>query len=515
MAARQDQFSYFHVFFSLSALIAVCVAVYGGLWLFDFGLSGPTPFALFTDSKAVSTLSNLGEVTVATLGVALTVITIIVELASNRYTPRITELFIRDPINVLVLGFFVCTAVIVLWVEMSLYDTHYPRAMAIVAIGAMTASQLALLPYFAYVFDFLLPERVVNRIQQASSNAIARVGRRGVGAIDQARHEVIDAIEQLGEIALNSVDSKDKGITIAALNALTDLGEANQREKGGLPPAWFDPSVLVEMDQDFVAMHPDVVRGLEVRRTWVEMKVFRQFQGVYEESLIKMRDISHLVAIRSRRLAVVAAQAGDWDGFRLALRFLNTYMRAALNAKDQKSAYNLMNEFRLLAESMVALGREAEVVEIAERCKFYGQLAFKMKQPFLLETAAYDLCALLERTGDAPVHGALLTVFLDVDRAPDEDLSQEASLRGVRKAQVKLATWYLVNGQEPLARQIYEDMRHEPRARLEAIHREMKGVVDAEFWEVSDRGVNFEYLPPERRARLDAFFGWFYADAAM
>jgi hypothetical protein len=512
MARRRDSFSQREVFSSLAVLTGTSVALYTALWFADFGLGGPTPWALFTDPDTVSTLANLGEVTVGTLGVALTVITIIVELASNRYTPRITELFIRDPVNGLMMGFFVVTALLVLWADMSMYGDHWPKWMAITAVAAMSTSLLLLLPYFAYVFDFLLPTRVVNRIQQTSANAIDRVTRRGVPAIDGARQEVLQAIEQLGEIALNSVDSKDKGITIASLNALTDLAEANQSFKRQLPAAWFDPSVLVETDQDFIAMHPDVVHALEARRTWVEMKVLRQFQHVFEESLIKMRDICHFIAIQTRKLAVTAASADDGEALALYVRFLNTYMRAALNARDQKSAYNLMNEYRLLAEALVSQKRTADVLLISERLKFYGQLAFKMKLPFILETVAYDMCTLLERAADEPCEDALLTVFLDVDRAAEDDQAQEASLRGVRKAQVKLATWYLAQGRNALAKRIHDDMRTEPRARLEAIHRELRSVVDAEFWEVSDRGVNFEYLPPERREKLDAFFASFYRD---
>ena len=44
---------------------------------------------------------------------------------------------------------------------------------------------------------------------------------------------------------------------------------------------------------------------------------------------------------------------------------------------------------------------------------------------------------------------------------------------------------------------------------MQSIRRELEAVKTAEFWEVSDRGINFEYLPPERRVALDTFFGWF------
>ena len=49
--------------------------------------------------SAQNTLGSAGEVVAAVLAIAITVVAIIVELASNRYTHRITELFVREPIN--------------------------------------------------------------------------------------------------------------------------------------------------------------------------------------------------------------------------------------------------------------------------------------------------------------------------------------------------------------------------------------------------------------------------------
>jgi hypothetical protein len=151
-------------------------------------------------------------------------------------------------------------------------------------------------------------------------------------------------------------------------------------------------------------------------------------------------------------------------------------------------------------------------VELAEYVKYYGQLAFGANIAFILESAAYDLCGLLEYAyeNDADSHDALLEIFLDVDREPDEEeQGQEASLRGVRKAQVKLATYYLAKGAEGYARRVYEDMRSEKGQRLLSIREELEAVMSAEYWEVSDRGINFEWLSPERRAMLPRFFGWF------
>jgi len=491
-------------------LALICALLFSCLWALDYGRL--SPLAVWTSPAAADVLTSFAEVTVGVLGVAITVVAIIVELAANRYTPRISELFVRDPINIGVMGSFVVTTVLVLWVDMSLFGgpTH-PRGMALAAMVLMTVSVLALLPYFAYVFHFLTPSEVIRRIQEGGSREVVALAK-GNGRVDATRDAAVRAIEQLGDIAMASVDKKDKPLTLAAVEALADAAHGAIRIKSQLPVAFFDSRPLASGDQDFIALHEDTVHALTERRTWVELKVFRQYQAIFGEAVNRKRDVNHLIAIHTRRIAGTALEVRDPHALRLAVRFLNTYMRATLNARDVRSAYNLLNEYRLLAETALDRGDTALVIDLASHIKFYGQTAFGMQLAFLLETAAYDLCSLLERSGNVSdaVHQRLLAIFLELDREPDSDgTQQEASLRGVRKAQIKLATHYLVTGQEPMARRIWEDMRAEKPERLRSIRAELERVHDAEYWEVSDRGINFEWLPPERRAQLAVFFGWF------
>jgi len=500
---------------AFSGLLAISLGVYTVFWAVDFlGTSPPqSPLDLLREPGAAASFSGLAEVTVGVLGIAITVVAIIVELAAHRYTPRITHLFVRDPVNITVMSFFVVTALLVLWVEMSLYGKTYPQALVVVATAAMTVSLLLLLPYFAYVFDFLDPTRVVHRLVSRAQVALRRAGTRDV---EEARRDVIRGIDQLGDIALNSVEKKDKVISIAAVNALAALVRDELDRKGSLPDAWFETAALSREDPDFVSLHPSVVKSLRERRTWLEMKVLRQYQSVVGIAVNVQRDVNHLISIRTRQLAVQAAEVGDDHALQLLMRFMNTYMRAIINARDVRAAYDLLNEVRTLGEEMLRAGREDRVLEIAEYMKFYGQLAFAANLPFLQETAAYDLGALLEisATRRAASHDSVLSIFLEIDREPEGGGAQEASLRGVRKAQAKLAAFYLSRGDAERARRIFDDMRREPVERLRSIYEELSEIDEPEYWEVSDRGVNFDWLPEERRIHLDTFFGWFGAPPA-
>ena len=90
-------------------------------------------------------------------------------------------------------------------------------------------------------------------------------------------------------------------------------------------------------------------------------------------------------------------------------------------------------------------------------------------------------------------------MFLEIDREP-ETQAEEHALRGVRKAQAKLASYYLLHDQPARARRIYDDMASESPERLRSIRDEMLAITSKDFWEVVDRGTNFDYLSDERKA---------------
>ena len=46
---------------------------------------------------------------------------------------------------------------------------------------------------------------------------------------------------------------------------------------------------------------------------------------------------------------------------------------------------------------------------------------------------------------------------------------------------------------------------------LRGIWKELAQLKDREFWEVNDRGSNFDYLSDEQKAELPRFFSWFPA----
>jgi len=56
---------------------------------------------------------------------------------------------------------------------------------------------------------------------------------------------------------------------------------------------------------------------------------------------------------------------------------------------------------------------------------------------------------------------------------------------------------------------IRDDMRDEPAERRLQIQEQLEKVESKDFWEITDRGRNFEYMPLDQRRELARFFSWF------
>lgn len=458
-------------------------------------------FSAYSSQEARDVLGNLPEVVVAILGIAITTVSFILQLAATRYTPRVTEMFFRDRINLVIMGFFVVASVHCIWATLMLRRTFIPHILVFSSLILMTVALLVLIPYFSYVFAFLNPSQIVSRLKDHSlTEALGR----------GSQERVLEGVEQLADVAVNSISQKDRIIASRSVDALRDLVIPYLQHKSKLKPGWFAIGPLLRQNPDLVAMAPPSVDELSKKGIWLEWKILRQYQTIYNEALSRMRIISQLVAINTRYIGEQALSSHDEHVLDLTIKFFNTYLRSTINQRDIRTTYNVLNQYRLLAEALLKDNKEDKVVEVARFFKYYGQLANTAGLSFVNETAAYDLCTLCELAHDQQftLEQQLLEIFLEVDKDPETE-AQEQSLRGVRKAQVKLATYYLVRGSEELARQVFKDMEHERPERLLSIREEMLEVTDKDFWEVIDRGYNFDFLDARRREKLTQFYSWF------
>jgi hypothetical protein len=72
-----------------------------------------------------------------------------------------------------------------------------------------------------------------------------------------------------------------------------------------------------------------------------------------------------------------------------------------------------------------------------------------------------------------------------------------------------LATELLLGDKENAARTIHTCMLEDPVDILQGVYDDLKFVEEQDFWEVSERNTNIDYITMEQKDKLDIFFSWF------
>lgn len=510
-------------------LFSLSFSLFLGSRLIDFLLFTYTPHA--TDSKysidllgilfnadvgnLTNTLGGLGELVTSVLGIEITVIAIIVQLAANKYSSGIMELFVENPVNVTIIGLYIITAIDTLLVCNTLSQPYIPIFSISLMLVLIILSLLLILPHFAYVFNFLRPENFLGYVRDRINNRITRLAANRAKDAMATKQKIVNDINFLGDIALNSLAQSDRAVPLLCITYLREVIVLYLPLKEKMPELLFTMSHKEYMDPDFSSYSRFVMDSIEKKRIFLERKVFRLYEMLFNNSRAVMRDVASGVLLNTQLIAVKAVSLRSEETLRCASQFFNSYLRIAIREKDPRSAFNALEHYRIVAENLLDYNPK-EVEALAFYFKYYGQEANKNQVLFILETAAHDLCAVNELAFEKNVPNLeeLLHLFLTLDEPLDEaseknGSSKEMSLIGVRIAQSKLASYYLLNNRPDLARIIYEDMKIEPPQRIQKIREIIWSSKEEEFWEITPRGINFNYLSDDRREALERFFGWF------
>lgn len=503
----------------LLLLLALSMAIFIFGYFIDFLLYkiGSNFFReLYTTdiSNLTNTVGGLGEIVSAILGIEITVLAIIVQLAANKYSDKIMELFVEDRVNFFVIGFFVITAVDTVLV-INFLKTDFVTFFSLTLVLVMIiVSLLIVIPHFNYVFNFLRPNNFLGYVKKTTIKVIDDIASGKLKYSLKQRNKVHENINFLGDIALNGVIQGDRAVTLLCVGILREVTLHYIEKKKELPEDWFRLSGYEFYDPDFSSYSQFVMKRIEERKILLERKIFRLYEMLFDNSRAALRDVASGVLLNSELIASGAVQAKDDGALQCAFQYFNSYLRIGIRAKDPRSAFNTLEHYRILAEELLEHQPE-QVEKVSFYFKYYGQEANKNNILFILETASFDLCKVNEIAFEKKVPNLrkLLDLFLTLDQpidaAPGKDTAGEQSLIGVRIAQSRLAGYYLLRGETELARLIFEDMRIEPMHRIQKIKELIFNTEDAEFWEITPRGINFYYVSPERRYALLEFFGWF------
>ncbi len=456
-------------------------------------------------------VSVLAEVLSGVLGFTISVVAIVVQLSADRFTPKVTELFIREKVNFSVILFLIVANLIAVWTTFIVGFLEDPLGLVVLNLVLGTLSFFVLIPYFIFVFNFLQPTSIIRKIEQQIRQAVTHsLSLSNIESeVIPAHRQCLTALDEIKEIALSAIRQRESLIMLNAIDSYKAFAFFYGVCKHKLPPYWFLLTQPIYRDPDFVSVDITKLRDIEAQRLWLEVKIFRQYQSIFNDSLNQMREACYVISINTREIAERALHRNQQEISVLCIRFFNTYLRSVINTRDIRTGYNILKQYRLIAEAALQTHNDALALEIAQHFRYYSLLSYKAGLFFLSETFAFDLGILSQMCCDyhSDITPELLGIFLKIDQDPESE-QQENTLRGIRKSQIKLAAYYLNLGYKKLAYLIYRDMKDEPLARLRIIQDELQAT-PTDFWEFSDRGENFYYIEPELRKGITTFFTWF------
>jgi hypothetical protein len=443
---------------------------------------------------------------VAILGLVITVVAIVVQLAAQRYTPKLVELFIADRVNIAYFVLMVVATMYSMLLNYSIQSDFLPFWGAFTLLALATLVMGLLIPYFSHVFNFLTPDNIIRIIRRNARSAMQKVLDKKLkkGDVRRVQTDVANAMAQISDISLSAVSQMDRNVALMSVRSLKDVMVDHLLVKRKMPRRWFVPA-----KEHFPAISTDFIQELYRGKNWVEMKGFLDMELIFKMAIRDMPDAVSAIANSTKIVGLYAIKLKDNQVLQDVIQFFNTFLRHAVNARNPKAIYNLFYQYRLLAEEV--LGVDQRLAErIAFYFKYYGQTAQSYNIPLILITASFDLAGMLRRAYEMQVPNihTLMDTFLEVDDNPATQ-ANEFDLRSVRKAQLMFASYLLSMGDEELVLRIVEDLKVEPQSRMEAIRGEMMAVKDRKFWEVTDRGVDFFYMDEDQKHYLGEFFSRF------
>ena len=440
-------------------------------------------------------IANISRTFNQLIAVVIMALAIAVPLTANMYTPKLLEIFLGDRLNRIVLGLILFSTVNVLWVAARIENGHVPRFGLALTIALLLACFSVLLPYFFYIFRFLHPAHILERLEQSAArlaHELPQLAQRQKVVVVQA--DLRERIEHITSLGMRSLDRADREVAQGALNSIEGVMKAYAGVKGELPDGWFKAGFDRGM-----RLSDEAARALEASRTWVETECLQQVELLFLATMAEATDLVGAACQVVRQAGMRAVRDEDAPVLELARHFLHSFLRATITRRDVRSAYHVLYQYRLFAGQLMPAAPEA-VGEMAQRLSYYARAALEAGLPFVAETIAYDLGTLAHdaRETDSPAFEPLVKAFAGM---PHTDTAAQP-LRGVHKASLILAARLELAGDAQGATALAASTKKLGPDVKAGLFADLLDGPPERFWEVTDRVVNFDHTPPEVRKVL-------------
>lgn len=491
------------VLFFLGITFAVYL-VYA-FFAFDWERSG-TGFlntVLSTDPENVdSAIGAYIELLAAILGIMITVVAIVLQLAAQRYGTSLIDLFLSDNVNRVYFILLVCSLLYAILITFATKESFFPDS-AIQLLLVLTLVEIALLgPYFLFVFKFLTPTNLLTSIQENNKLSIMNAAdKQNFPKLKVYQSEVASSLEQVTDTALSASTQMDRNLGLMAINQIREMLLDYAEYKNQLPAGWFHVS-----SEHFISISSEFYDEICENRIWVETKSFMDMDLIFKNCINNMPDAISAIAYNTRIVGESAIQNRDDNLLDMAVKFYNTFIRVSINNKNVRAIFNLFYQYRLLTESIFDYDIKLSE-KILGHFKYYGQFCLGQGLGFVLFTAAFDLGGMVATAYDKKLDNIkdLLLIFMAVEDTVDR-YKDNFVYTGIRNAQLILATYLLSQGDDELLPIVVEDLKTETLSQLVKWRDGLLAVKDRKFFEITDRGYTFEYIDENQKTYLKLFY---------
>jgi len=455
--------------------------------------AGDLSWADVNNAKLVDVLSPMARAYNNVLAMLIATIGLAIPLTANMHTPKLIEMFLRDRINRYVLSFMAFGAAHVLWVDYIIGPRFAPTWAIAIAVYTAMIGWAILIPYFFYVVRFVDPSRLLVRLRDDATHIVARVADR-VRDPMEAQTALSVRVGQIGTIIIKSLDRNDRDVAAEGTWAIKVLLDHYDQYKKRMPKEWF------AVDRaDFVGLSDEALEMLTETRTWFEMKCLQQIEHGFLRALHGANDTVSTFSDATRVIACRCDLHHDEQALRLCIRFFNNYLREAIKARNLRAVYDVFHQYRRLARD---LGDRPELLrEIGQHFAYYGAMARTYGMVFAPQLVLFDLGYVTRRAYEraSPAAADLLKTVLALPHRTGNDLHTMAV-----KAKLILGGFFIETRHEAEAELVRKNLRDVDAAHIERAASELLNAPHS-FFEVTDRQLNLEYVPPERREPLQRF----------
>jgi hypothetical protein len=445
------------------------------------------------NEKLVDVLSPMARAYNNLLAMLITMIGLAIPLTANMHTPKLIDMFLRDRVNRWVLTYIAFGAANVLFVDYIVGPRFAPTWAFGLSVYMALLGWALLIPYFFYVVRFIDPSRLVTRLRDSATHIVERVAERKMDPI-ASQQVLATRVGQLGTIIIKSLDRNDRDVCAEGAWALKVLLDHYDKYKSRMPREWF-----VVDRADFVGFSDEALEMLSEAKTWYEMKCLQQLELGFLRAINGPTDTVSVFSDAVRVIGCRCDERHDEQALRLSIRFFNNFLREAIKSRNLRAVYDVFHQYRKLARTIV--DRPELLREIGRHFVYYAGMARNFGMVFAPQLAIFDLGYVCRRAYEraSPAANDLLRDMLELPHRTGEDVHSMAV-----KAKLILGGFLVGHKLAAEAEQVRKNLRDVDQVELERAERELLAA-DRSFFEVTDRQLNLEYVPPERREPLQKF----------